>query len=94
LAQFKRLPWGAGTDKNVIVEKGVLHVWGAVVSEAEVTALRVAAERIPGVIGFVDQLTRWPGAHRNYAADRSLVHIVGPASGVSSNNEKRASAPP
>lgn len=42
----------AGVDAsyvNVSASEGVLHLWGGVKSDAEKRALRVAAERVPGV---------------------------------------------
>jgi CBS domain-containing protein len=78
LAEFARLPSGVGKNKNVIVEDGRLHVWGSVLSETEVMALRVAAEHIPGVTGFVDHLTRWTGIRATRAVDRPAISILMP----------------
>jgi CBS domain-containing protein len=75
LAQFARLPWRTGADRNVIVENGIVHVWGAVLSETEVVALRVATENIPGVTGFADHLARWPGARLTVVSDRPHIAV-------------------
>lgn len=81
LAEYARRPWGLRSENNVIVKKGVVHLWGLVVSEAERDALRVAAESIPGVKGFEDHTIRYfcdvsgrPGIH-------SDVTVVGPEPG-------------
>ena len=49
LAEFRRHPWGLGSESNVVVTEGIVHLWGLVSTEEEQTALRVAAEEIPGV---------------------------------------------
>jgi CBS-domain-containing membrane protein len=41
---------------NVIVQDGVVHLWGVVQSEDERSAIRVAAEGVPGVKGVMDHL--------------------------------------
>ena len=57
LAEYKRQPWGQ-TEGNVIVTDGIVHLWGFVGSETEVTALRLSAEAIPGIVGFEDHSIR------------------------------------
>jgi len=57
LAEYKRQSWGQ-TEGNVIVTHGIVHLWGFVGSETEVTALRLSAEAIPGVVGFEDHSIR------------------------------------
>ena len=61
LAEYKRHSWGQ-TEGNVIVTDGVVHLWGFVGSETEITALRLSAEAIPGVVGFEDHSIRSLGA--------------------------------
>jgi CBS domain-containing protein len=61
LAEYKRQPWGQ-TEGNVIGTDGVVHLWGFVGSETEVTALRLSAEAVPGVVGFEDHSLRSLGA--------------------------------
>jgi CBS domain/BON domain len=46
LVELHDKPWGL---RNIIVMDGVVHFWGAVNSEEERQALRIAAENIPGV---------------------------------------------
>lgn len=43
-------PWASGTESNIIVNKGVVELWGVAESEQEKKATRVAAEGIPGVV--------------------------------------------
>lgn len=42
---------------SVTVEKGIIHLWGSIRSEAEREAARVAIERIHGIGGIEDHLT-------------------------------------
>jgi CBS domain-containing protein len=51
LTELRDKPWSLS---NVIVMKGVVHFWGAVNSEEERQAMRIAAENIPGVRGVKD----------------------------------------
>lgn len=61
LADLARQPWWAASIfTNIVVSDGVVHVWGMVQSDAERTALRIAAERIPGVRGVEDHRTEQP----------------------------------
>lgn len=48
LASMKGQPWAMARE-NVIVENGVVHLWGPVVGAEEGHAIRVAAENTPGV---------------------------------------------
>ena len=45
---------------NVVVSERVAHLWGAVFSEAQRRAVRLAAERTPGVARVEDHLTIVP----------------------------------
>jgi CBS domain-containing protein len=47
-------PWG-GTWTTVIVSNGIVDLYGTVVTEAERTASRVAAENVPGVAAVNDR---------------------------------------
>jgi CBS domain-containing protein len=51
-------------NASIVVSDGVVHLWGAVQSDAEREALRVAAEDIDGVSGVEDHLGRLPGYSR------------------------------
>ena len=45
-----KLPWTAAmTMVDVIVDRGVVNLWGGVCNEEEKNAIRVAAEGTPGV---------------------------------------------
>jgi osmotically-inducible protein OsmY len=48
LASMKGQPWAMARE-NVIVENGVVHLWGPVVGAEEGHAIRVAAVNSPGV---------------------------------------------
>jgi CBS domain-containing protein len=54
---FAQHRWGLHSDSNVIVTDGRVHLWGLVGSEAEQTALRIAAESVPGVKRVEDHTT-------------------------------------
>jgi osmotically-inducible protein OsmY len=41
---------------NVVVNNGIVELWGAIVDERQRAALKVAAENIPGVKGVKDHL--------------------------------------
>jgi CBS-domain-containing membrane protein len=60
-AELKAQPWVRLMTKNVVVEDGIVHLFGLVQSEDERLALRVAAENVPGVKGVEDHMTRWAG---------------------------------
>lgn len=51
--------WGTGVS-NVVVENGVVHVWGNVASPAVREAVRVAAENVPGVQRVVNKVVVLP----------------------------------
>lgn len=49
-----------GPQVNVVVNEGVVHLWGLIETEEERKALRVAAESITGVRGIEDHLGKRP----------------------------------
>ena len=49
--------WAMSAMVYVIVNDGVVHLWGVVDSKDQQNALRVAAENIPGVTGVEEHLT-------------------------------------
>lgn len=51
-------------NASIVVTNGIVHLWGAVQSDVEREALRVAAEDIDGVQGVEDHLGRLPGYSR------------------------------
>lgn len=57
LAELRRSGWAGNTDPaNVIVEDGIVHLWGRVSSKEVRRAMVVAAENIPGVKAIEDHL--------------------------------------
>jgi len=52
--------WAPSMRINVVVEKGIVHLWGFVSSDSEAKALCVAAEEIEGVRGVETHLNRMP----------------------------------
>jgi CBS-domain-containing membrane protein len=60
LTELRRHPWGgAPSESSVMVEDGVVHLWGFVDSEDERKARIVAAESTPGVRAVEDHLEYW-----------------------------------
>lgn len=51
--------WGNGVS-NVVVENGIVHVWGSVASPSVREAVRVAAETVPGVQRVVNKVVVLP----------------------------------
>ena len=58
-AELERQPWWRRSASNVIVTDGVVHYFGAIESDDEQDAARVAAENIPGVRGIEDHRVRF-----------------------------------
>jgi CBS domain-containing protein len=50
--------WGGSAIVNVQVVEGVAHLWGAVDSDDQRRALRLAVESVPGVKGVEEHLAR------------------------------------
>lgn len=57
LRELQDKPWKPG---NVIVRNGVVNYWGVVYSDTERDAMRIAAERVPGVKSVSDHTTYMP----------------------------------
>jgi CBS domain-containing protein len=55
--ELARQPWASHPAANVIVDKGVVHLWGHVDTRSAREAMRVAAENVPGVRRVVNNLT-------------------------------------
>lgn len=56
-AELEKQKWAAmPNDANVVIENGVVHLWGMIQSEDERKAMIVAAENIPGVKQVVDHM--------------------------------------
>ena len=60
LAHLQQQAWGRPWLLNVMVNDGTVDLWGVARSDAEKTAIRVAAESIPGVRGVNDNLVIRP----------------------------------
>jgi CBS domain-containing protein len=62
LAHLKTQHWAHTRLLNVTVNDGVVDLWGIVNSDTERTAIRVAAESMPGVRAVNDHLGSWSRA--------------------------------
>ncbi|WP_128923872.1 CBS domain-containing protein [Bradyrhizobium guangxiense] len=60
LDEIKNQPWAHTFNLNATVKDGVIDLWGFAPSVAERTAIRVAAEAIPGVVLVNDHLLETP----------------------------------
>ncbi|RXH29374.1 MULTISPECIES: CBS domain-containing protein [Bradyrhizobium] len=60
LDEIKKQPWAHTFNLNATVQNGVIDIWGFAPSVAERTAIRVAAEAIPGVVLVNDHLLETP----------------------------------
>jgi CBS-domain-containing membrane protein len=60
IAALSGQPWETALPKNVIVQQGVVHLWGMVNSVEERAAVRVAVVRTPGVKRIEDHLVLRP----------------------------------
>lgn len=56
LAELKKQEWAPLAMTNVVVNNGIVELWGAIIDERQRDALKVAAENIPGVKGVKDHL--------------------------------------
>jgi CBS-domain-containing membrane protein len=56
LSQLADQPWTDFGSRNVIVNEGVVHLWGLVGSEEERKALTSLAEGVPGVVRVADEM--------------------------------------
>jgi CBS-domain-containing membrane protein len=48
--------WTDFGERNIIVQDGVVHLWGLISSEAEHKAPTALAEGVPGVVGVSDEM--------------------------------------
>jgi CBS domain-containing protein len=60
LSHLDAQPWAHTGLLNVIVNGGIVDLWGLVRSESERKAIRVAAEATQGVRAVNDNLRLWP----------------------------------
>jgi CBS domain-containing protein len=57
VSNLRKLPWTAALEMvDVIVDRGVVNLWGVVRNEEEKNAVRAAAEETPGVQAVNDHL--------------------------------------
>jgi len=57
VSNLRKLPWTAALEMvDVIVDRGVVNLWGVVRNEEEKNAIRVTAEETPGVQAVNDHL--------------------------------------
>jgi len=56
-AELRDRKWARSTGVHISVKDGVVELSGSILSDAERTALRIAAERIPGVRKVEDRMT-------------------------------------
>lgn len=61
-AAVSRQPWTSPWPTNIVVNSGVVHLWGFVPTEATSDAYRVAAENVPGVSKVKNHMRRIPAA--------------------------------
>lgn len=61
-AVVSRQPWTSSWPTNILVNAGVVHLWGFVQSDAAVDAYRVAAENVPGVTKVRNHLRPMPAS--------------------------------
>lgn len=60
LGELRAQPWAHTFNLTATVENGVVDLWGYAPSAAERTAIRIAAEAIPGVVAVNDHLLETP----------------------------------
>jgi len=56
LAEMQKEQWAPIAMTNVVVRDGVVELWGAITDDRQRTALKVAAENVPGVKAVKDHL--------------------------------------
>lgn len=56
ITEIYKLPWTPRASLNVIVQNGVVHLWGVIVDERQRKAMCLAAEGVPGVKEVHDHL--------------------------------------
>lgn len=66
-------PWTEASRLNVIVHEGLVELWGAVNSDVEKRAVRVAAESIEGVHAVIDHLIVEQRGAARYAPERDIT---------------------
>jgi CBS-domain-containing membrane protein len=59
-AELRDQPWAQLHSKNIVVQDGIVHLWGQVATQDEHDALCLAVENTPGVKKIEDHLTTYP----------------------------------
>jgi CBS domain-containing protein len=62
IAAVDKQPWSSAWPTNIVVNAGVVHLWGLVSSDSVSNAYRVAAENVPGVKKVKNHLKRVPAS--------------------------------
>ncbi len=62
VAALEKHGWSSVWPVNVVVNAGVVHLWGFVISDAARDACRVAAENVPGVMRVKNHLREVPAS--------------------------------
>jgi len=56
LSRLGARPWSGFGERNVVVDNGIVHLWGLVDSPEQRAALRALAEDVPGVQSVSDEM--------------------------------------
>lgn len=59
-SELARHAWASGQTTNIVVDQGVVHLWGHVDAKPLKDAMGIAAENVPGVRRVVNNLTVLP----------------------------------
>jgi len=70
LAEMQHEKWAPLATVDIVVHEGMVELWGVIVDERQRTALKVAAENIPGVKAVIDHLV-WVEPTSGVALDAS-----------------------
>jgi CBS-domain-containing membrane protein len=70
LAVLDAQPWTHPRMKNVVVQNGIIQLWGSITSEDERRALRAAAESVPGARAVEDHLAEFDAEREHWEALR------------------------
>jgi len=70
LAEMQHEKWAPLATVDIVVHEGMVELWGVIVDERQCTALKVAAENIPGVKAVIDHLV-WVEPTSGVALDAS-----------------------
>jgi hypothetical protein len=88
-AELKAQAWAPVGLINVVVRKGVVHLSGALLDERHRDAIRVAAERIPGVKGVESPRVGRPCVRDGHAVIRRRHRAAGKSPDAQRNCSQR-----